>query len=81
MKIQNTLPDSFAVVIDGWTAGPTHYVRVFAPFPAQLHTEYDKILIERAPMVEQLSQSAEEHAYFLDFVLRVFGRSRNILGH
>jgi len=77
MKIENTLPDSFAVVFDGWSAGPTHYVSVFATFPAELPAGYDKLLLGIAPMGEELSQSAEEHVDFLDFVLEVFGRSRN----
>ena len=33
-KISNLLPNKFAIVFDGWTAGTTHYLGVFASFTA-----------------------------------------------
>lgn len=77
MKIQSKLPDSFAVVFEGWSVGPTHYINLFATFPAQLLTKFDKILFGIAPMGETLSQFAKKHVDFLNFVLGSFERLRN----
>lgn len=75
--MRNTLFESFAVVLDGWSAGPTHYVGIFAKCPVQLPTEYNEIRLGVAYMREELLQSAEEDVDFLDIVLRVFRSSRN----
>lgn len=32
-KISDMLPEKFAIVLDGWSAGDTHYIAMFATFP------------------------------------------------
>ena len=44
-KIGRCLPEQFALVFDGWSCGSTHYVVVFATFPAQNSLGYDKVLL------------------------------------
>ncbi|RHZ25905.1 hypothetical protein DYB26_007287 [Aphanomyces astaci] len=75
-KISETLPESFAIVYDGWTSGSTHYVAMFATFPNDSHRGYEKILLAMSPMNEEDSLSAAAHVQYLDFVLGVYGKDR-----
>lgn len=53
-KIQNTLLESFAVVFDNWSAGPTHYVSDSATFPANLSTGQEKGFLGIEPIGKEL---------------------------
>ncbi|ETV69647.1 hypothetical protein H257_14670 [Aphanomyces astaci] len=70
-KISETLPESFAIVYDGWTSGSTHYVAMFATFPNNSHRGYEKVLLAMSPMNEEDSLSAAAHVQYLNFVLGV----------
>ncbi|KAF0706983.1 hypothetical protein AaE_013834 [Aphanomyces astaci] len=75
-KISETLPESFAIVYDGWTSGSTHYVAMFATFSNDSHRGYEKVLLAMSPMNEEESLSAAAHVQYLDFVLGVYGKDR-----
>lgn len=74
-KIKEKLPSRFAVIFDGWTGGDTHYVSVFASFPAVNACGYESVLLALAPMGEEDSHTADEHYSFLKFVLSVYGKT------
>lgn len=71
-KISNLLPQTFAIVFDGWTAGTTHYLGVFASFPQQDGTAYSTRLLGFSPIGDEISLSAEEHIEYLRYVLELF---------
>ena len=49
-EISKTLPEKFALVIDGWTKKSTHFVAIFAAVPATSSSRgYDTILLFTAP--------------------------------
>ncbi|RHY80984.1 hypothetical protein DYB26_014165 [Aphanomyces astaci] len=77
-KMSETLPESFAIVYDGWTSGSTHYVAMFATctFPNDSHRGCEKVLLAMSPMNEEDSLSAAAHVQYLDFVLGVYGKDR-----
>ncbi|ETV82390.1 hypothetical protein H257_05042 [Aphanomyces astaci] len=75
-KISETLPESFAIVYDGWTSGSTHYVAMFATFPNNYHRGYEKVLLAMSPMNEEDSLSAAAHVQYLNFVLGVYAKDR-----
>ncbi|RQM21052.1 hypothetical protein B5M09_013373 [Aphanomyces astaci] len=79
-KLKNTLPKSFACVIDAWTSGSTHYVAVFASFPSDSLRGYEKVLLALSPMNDEDSLRAAAFLEFFDFVLDVYGkRRRNVV--
>ena len=50
MKIAKELPKVFCLVFDGWSCGDTHYVGLFATFPAENNIGYRKALLSFSPM-------------------------------
>ena len=75
------LPRKIALVFDGWSGSETHYVAIFATFPAQKEYEYEKILLVFSPFEIEDSQSADDHCEFANFVLSVYSKSfLNFLG-
>lgn len=68
-KIQAILPDKFALVLDGWSDGATHYVGVFASFPSNDSVRFSSRLLSFSPLGDEGSQSSREHVEFLTFQL------------
>ena len=48
-KIEEILPDKFAIVFDGWTGGDAHYIALFATFPDKPEKGYSKVLLAFTP--------------------------------
>ncbi len=69
------LPSRFALVFDGWTVGDSHYVALFATFPAETTNGYDKLLLAFSPFDFETSQDSDNHLQFVTFVLSVFQKS------
>lgn len=74
-KISDILPDKFAVVLDGWSAGDTHYIAIFATFPQRPGPGFRRFLLAFSPMGDETRLDAAEHKTLLDFVLSVFGKT------
>lgn len=73
--IRDRLPNRFAITFDGWAGGDTHYVSVFAVFPADNVNGYDRFLLACSPMENEDSLNANEHYEFLEWVLALFEKS------
>ena len=74
-KISNLLPNKFAIVFDGWTAGTTHYLGVFSSFTAHNENGYSTRLLGFSPMGDETTLDADEHVGYLSYVLELFGYS------
>lgn len=75
-KLCDSLPDKFALVIDGWTEKSTHFVAVFASYPDAEATEgYSTALLAFSPMGEETGFTAQVHKDFLEWVLSVYRKS------
>lgn len=85
VKVKPALPNHIDLVLDGWSCESTHYVAVFASYPANVLMGYENVLLEFSPLENETFQDAAEHADFLDFVLRLFGKTEQnisiIIGH
>lgn len=68
-----SLPDSFGIIIDGWTDGSTHYVAVFACFSVEDKPSYPLLAI--SPLFDETNMGAESHRAFIGDVLDLFGKS------
>lgn len=55
-KISGLLPNKFSLVFDGWFAGTTHYIAVFATMPSENSLGYEKFLLVYSPMLDETSQ-------------------------
>ena len=64
-KIENELPEKFALIIDGWTKNSTHFVGVFASFPASNENGYETVLLAFSPMFSETTFDASEHFNFI----------------
>lgn len=74
-KITENLPKLFCIIFDGWSAGDTHYLGVFATFAAGNKEGYERVLLTFSPMGDETSLTAEEHKAFLTFILGIYNRS------
>ncbi len=74
-KVAAMPPSKFAPVFDGWTVGDTHYVALFATFPAETKKGYDKLLLAFSSFDVETSLDSDDHLEFIKFVLSVFPKS------
>ncbi len=74
-NVSSSLSKKFGLVFDAWTVSTTHYVAVFATYPAANLMGYDKILLAFSPMEDETNQGVENYIEFLQFVLDVYDRS------
>ena len=44
-KISDGLPNTFSLVIDGWTKGSTHFIGLFASYPFNNQNGYCTVLL------------------------------------
>ncbi len=63
-QIRILLPDTFALVFDGWTCGSTHYLAIFASYSTAASPEAEKVLLSFSPMGIEESLNAHEHVNF-----------------
>ena len=74
-KIARLLPEKIALVFDGWTSGTSHYLAVFASFPAPNKRGYEMRLLTMSPMGDESRLDAEEHYQFISFTLSLYNKS------
>ena len=74
-RIQSALPEKLALAIDGWTKNSTHFVGVFAIYPAANTQGYDSALLAFSPLFSETSFTANDHYQFLEWVLSVYGKT------
>ena len=71
-KITKMLPDKFALVFDGWSLDgtSTHFVAAIAKWIE--NGTSCRALLAFSPLLDEASQTAENHKEFLEFVLGIF---------
>ena len=74
-KISLVLPAKFSLVVDGWTKKSTHFIGIFATYPAQNEVGYEYALLSFSPMVVETSFTAQQHMEHLEFVLQLYGKT------
>ena len=57
-RIARELPESFAVMIDSWTTGSTHFLGDVACYPCP-SKDYETAQLAFSPLLDETSQSAE----------------------
>lgn len=73
LKIKNSLPSKFGLVLDGWTDKSTHYIAVFAIFPSDSNRR--EILLAFSPLLDESDLTADSVRSFLKFILEnVYGK-------
>lgn len=60
-EISSLLPEQFAIVFNGWSAGAKHFVGTFAIFPSDCALGYEKFLLAMSSMTDEASHNASEH--------------------
>lgn len=74
-KISNLLPNTFALVFDGWSCHDTHYLSIFATYPSSTERGFSQVLLAFSPMGDEEKLDANEHLQFTSFVLSLFGNN------
>lgn len=74
-NISAMLPKHFAVVFEGWWAGDTPCVSIFATYPSEQTSWYDSVVLPLSQMGEEDSQTTKEDFQFVRSVLGVFKKS------
>ena len=75
-EIKKTLPDKFALVMDGWTAtNSSYFVAIFAAFPSKdVEIGYETVLLTFSPLLIE-RRSREEHQELIKYALDLYGKS------
>ena len=74
-KKSHDLPDKFALVIDGWTHGSTHFIGLFASYTYNNQNGCHTALLGFSPMINKTSFTAADHVEVIQYVLSVFNKS------
>ena len=74
-KIASTIPETFAIILDGWSYVSTHYLGVLASWPSDCDGGYDIALLALSPLDDETTLSAMEHEKFIKFVLSLYGKT------
>lgn len=77
--ITKALPDSFGLVMDGWSdGGGTHYLAIFASFSKQLTSgggvENHLPLLSMSPFQDETSFTAANHSEHIEQILSMYGK-------
>jgi hypothetical protein len=51
------IPDKFAICFDGWSAGDTHYIGVFAVFQSSSSEDYTITLLSFLHFLEKMNST------------------------
>lgn len=65
------LPNQVAVVFDGWAAGSTNFINVFASFPSNAKDVYSARLLSFSQSNDETTFAAEDRVNFLTYALEV----------
>lgn len=71
--VTTELPDKFALLFDGWSDGPVHYVGLFATYCTM--GEYRETLVAFSPLLQEDAMGAEQHLEFIKESLDVYRKS------
>ena len=71
--ITKSLPDRFALLLNGWTHHSTHFLAVFAS--SMENSEPNSVLLSFSPLMDETVLNATEHVTFLETVLEIFDRT------
>ena len=77
-KVAADLPDSFGVVIDGWsfTSASTHYLAVFAVYQGEKQEGKSKfVLLAFSPFLDEEDLGAKSHVDFITTALGYFNNT------
>lgn len=74
-KLSALLPSRIALIFDGWTAGSSHYLSVFASYTSTNSRGFEVRLLSLSPMGDECSLNADEHIDYLTFVLELYNKS------
>ena len=70
--IAKMLPDKFGLIFDGWSAGGTNFVAIFATFTYE--GERKQFILSFSPLLGETSQDALQHLAFLESTLQIYGK-------
>lgn len=73
-KIGKLLPKIFALVLDGWSVGSTHYLSLFASFGSDKSDGYYTRLFSFSPEEDETTMGSEEHKNVLEYFLGIYGK-------
>jgi len=74
-RIKDLLPEKFSLVFDGWSAGSTHFVAVFASFTSEKEDSgYETRLLGFSPFEDETSCDGDHHIEFIKGVLEIYGK-------
>lgn len=74
-KIADRLPERFALVFDGWKMGSTHFLALFASFPADGDCGYELRLLTFSPLINETSLGAAQHLSSISYILELYRKS------
>lgn len=67
-KVATSLPDKFALVLDGWSSSSAQFVAVFASFPSTNVQGYSVRLLAFFLVEDEIDLGADEHVSLFDHV-------------
>ena len=70
--IKDQLPDKFAIAIDGWTTGRTHFVGIMAIVPKE--SSYETMLSAFTPLIDETCMNSAEHCRLIEETLELYGK-------
>ena len=74
-KITKELPGKFALIIDGWSKGSTHFVGLFASYPWNNRNGYRTALLTFSPLENETSFTAADHVDFIKYTLSIYEKN------
>ena len=74
-KIQDYLPETIAILIDGWSKGLVHFVCLFASFASDNANGYEWVMLVFAPILSETSFTARDNYEFVLWVLQLHGKN------
>lgn len=72
-KIKQMLPDTIAVVFEGWTCGSCYLVAVFAFFKFNNDCRNEQAMLSFSTFADKTGHTAQEHMLFMEHVLSTYG--------
>lgn len=68
-KCSSKLPDEFAIVFNGWSAGDTHHVAIFTTLPSERSWGIATPLLAMSPIGDEDYQGSKSPYAFFNFVI------------
>lgn len=74
-KIATKLPETFALIFDGWDSGDGYYVYMFASFVVNHDVKYELVLFAFLSLEDEENADVDEHINFINYSLEVVFKS------